>query len=76
MLAPQSGQIRLRIAEIKLIWALLTTANDAMLSLPSCGGSSPPNPQNLKHGPQGRFGEGAHWMEAAAHCFGFKRKSN
>src|SRR6202035_2645459 len=34
MLAPQSGQIRLRIAEIKLELVFVTTASEAIMSLP------------------------------------------
>jgi hypothetical protein len=33
MLAPQSGQIRLRSAEIKLMLLFLTTANEAIISV-------------------------------------------
>jgi len=38
MLAPQSGQTRLRIAEIKLELLFVTTASEAIKSLPACGG--------------------------------------
>jgi len=34
MPAPQSGQTRLRIAEIKLMSVFLTTANEAILFFP------------------------------------------
>jgi len=34
MLAPQSGQIRLRIAEIELELMFVTTANEAIMSPP------------------------------------------
>ena len=34
MPAPQSGQTRLRIAEIKVMLLFLTTANEAIMSLP------------------------------------------
>jgi hypothetical protein len=34
MLAPQSGQTRLRIAEIKLMLMFLATVNEAIMSLP------------------------------------------
>jgi hypothetical protein len=61
MLAPQSGQTRLRIADIKLMLAFLTTANEAIIFLPFCGGPSPPNAQNLKRGAGGAFGEDAQW---------------
>ena len=37
----------------------LTTANEAIMSLPSYGSSSPPNAQNLKRGAAGAFWEGA-----------------
>jgi hypothetical protein len=33
MLAPQSGQIRLRIAEMKLKLVFVTTASEAIMSL-------------------------------------------
>src|SRR5438105_6387293 len=60
MPAPQSGQTRLRIAEIKVMLAFLTTAKQAIMSLPFCGSSSPPNAQNLKRRVAGAFWEGAH----------------
>jgi hypothetical protein len=75
MLAPQSGQTRLRIAEIKLMSVFLTTADEAIMSLPFCGGSSPPNAQNLKRGAAGAFW-GAPLDGAAAPRFGFKSESN
>jgi hypothetical protein len=34
MLAPQSGQTRLRIAEIKLELVFVTTTSEAIMSLP------------------------------------------
>jgi len=34
MLAPQRGQTRLRIAEIKLMLMFLATVNEAIISLP------------------------------------------
>jgi len=56
MPAPQSGQTRLRIAEIKLLLVFLTTANEAIMPLPFfCGGLSPPNAENLKRGAAGAF---------------------
>jgi hypothetical protein len=76
MLAPQSGQTRLRIAEIKLMLLFLTTANEAIMSLPFCGGSSPPNAQNLKREAAGAFWGGRPVDRTAAPRFGFKRKSN
>jgi hypothetical protein len=48
MLAPQSGQTRLRIAEIKLKSVFVTTEIEAIMSLPVVGSSSPPNAQNRK----------------------------
>jgi hypothetical protein len=76
MLAPQSGQTRLRIAETKLMLVFLTTANEAIMSLPFCGASSPPNAQNLKRGAAGAFWGGRLWTGAAAPRFGFKSESN
>jgi len=44
---------------------------------PCCGGSSPPNAQNLSAGPQARFGESALGIgAAAAPRFGFISESN
>jgi len=73
MLAPQSGQTRLRIPEIKIELVFVAAAIEAIMSLPVCD-SSPPNARNLKRGAAGAFGR--HWIGAAAPCFGFKRESN
>jgi len=62
------------MVEIKLMLLFLTTANEAIMSLLFCGGSSPPNAQNLERGAAGAFG--GHWIGAAAPRFGFKLKSN
>jgi hypothetical protein len=48
MLSPQSGQTRLRIAEIKLMSVFPKTANAAIMSLPVVAVRSPPNAQNLR----------------------------
>ena len=56
MLAPQSGQIRLRIAEMKLEVVFVTTASEAIMFSLFGGGSSPPDAQNLKRGPQEPLG--------------------
>jgi hypothetical protein len=61
MLAPQSGQTRLHIAEIKLMLVFLTTANEAIMSLPFLrrfftAGMH----RTLGAEPQERIGEGAH----------------
>jgi hypothetical protein len=76
MLAPQSGQTRLRIAEIKLESVYVTTASEAIMSLPVVALLHRRCTEPLSAGPQPRFGEGARWIEAAASRFGFKRKSN
>jgi hypothetical protein len=49
------------MAEIKLEFVFVTTASEAIVSLPVVA-VSPPNAQNLSAGPQARFGEGAHWI--------------
>jgi hypothetical protein len=74
MLAPQSGQTRLRIAEIKPMLVFLTTANEAIISL-LCGDSSPPNAQNLMRGAGGAFWGGRRWTVPRPR-FGFKSESN
>jgi hypothetical protein len=76
MLAPQSGQTRLRIAEIKLESVFVTTASEAIMSLPVVALLHRRCTEPSSAGPQARFGEGARWIEAAASRFGFKRKSN
>jgi hypothetical protein len=55
MPAPQSGQTRLRIAEIKLVLVFLTTANEAIMSLPFLRRFFTANAQNLKRGAAGAF---------------------
>jgi hypothetical protein len=63
MLAPQSGQMRLRIAEIKLMLVFLTTANEAIMSLPFLRRFFTAECKNLKRGrAAGRFEEGASWI--------------
>ena len=59
MPAPQSGQTRLRIAEIKLVLVFLTTANEAIMSLPFLRRFFTADAQNLKRGAAGAFEEGA-----------------
>ncbi len=76
MLAPQSGQTKLRIAEIKLELLFLTTASEAIKISPCCGGLHRRMHTTLSSGPQARFGEGRPLDRAAAPRFGFKRKSN
>src|SRR6266581_4644608 len=76
MLAPLSGQTRLRIAEIKLMLVFLTTANEAIMSLPVAAVLHRRMHRTLSAGPQARFGEGARWTGAAAPRFGFKSESN
>jgi len=62
MLAPQSGQTRLRIAEIKLILRFLTTANKAIMPLPALVAPHHRMHRTLSAGPQTRFGQGARWI--------------
>jgi len=66
--------MRLRIAETKLELVFLTTAYEVIMSPLFCGGSSPPNAQNLKREAAGAFG--GHWIGAAASCFGYQPESN
>jgi len=53
MLAPQSGQTRLRIAEIKLVSMFLTTVYEAIMSLPVTIFHH--RMHNVKHGAAGVF---------------------
>jgi len=76
MLAPQSGQTRLRIAEIKIELVFETSASEAIMSLPAEAASDRRMYRTLSAGTQERFGEGAQWVRAAAPRFGFKLKSN
>ena len=76
MLASQSGQTKLRIAEVKLLLLFLTTANNAIMSLPVVAVLHHRMHRTLSAGPQARFGEGARWTGAAAPRFGFKSESN
>ena len=55
MLAPQSEQTRLRIAEIKLMLVSLATANEAIMSLPVAAVLHHRMAQNLKRGAAGAF---------------------
>jgi hypothetical protein len=55
MLAPQSGQTKLRIAEIKLELVFVTTASEAIMSLPAVGVLHRRMHRNLKHGAAGAF---------------------
>jgi hypothetical protein len=65
MLAPQSGQTRLRIAEIKLEFGFVTTASEAMMSLPTTTVLRRRKHRTLS-GAAGAFGESACWMGGAA----------
>jgi hypothetical protein len=56
MLAPQSGQTRLRIAEIKLELVFVTTASEAIMSLPVVAVLHRRMHRTLSAGPQARFG--------------------
>jgi len=56
MLAPQSGQTRLRISEIKLMLMFLATANEAIISLPVVAVLHRRMHRTLSAGPQERFG--------------------
>jgi len=76
MLAPQSGQTRLRIAEIKLMLVFLTTANEAIMSLPLLRRSFTAECTERNRGAAGAFWAGRLVDRAAAPRFGFKRKSN
>jgi hypothetical protein len=76
MPAPQRGQTRLRIAEIKLEFLFATTASEATMSLPAEAVSHRRMYRTLSAGTQECFGEGAQRVRAAAPRFGFKLKSN
>jgi hypothetical protein len=57
MLAPHSGQTRLRIAEIKLMLVFLTTANETMMALPFLAAILRRRMhRTLRVGPLARFG--------------------
>src|SRR5258706_14302990 len=73
MLAPHSGQTRLRIAEIKLELVFVTTASEAIKSLPAVAVLHRQMHRTLS-GAAGAFG--GHWIGAAATRFGCKRRSN
>jgi len=75
MLAPQRGQTRLRIAEIKL-GLVLITANEAIMYLPVGAVLHRRVHRTLSGGRQELFGQGARWLRVAASRFGFKRNSN
>jgi hypothetical protein len=55
MLAPQSGQTRLRIAEIKLMLLFPATANEAIMFLPVMAVLHRRIAQNLQRGAAGAF---------------------
>ena len=76
MPAPQSGQTRLRIAEIKVMLLFLTTANEAIVSLPVVVVLHHRMHRTLSAGPQERNWGGRALERSAAPRFGFKRKSN
>jgi hypothetical protein len=59
MLDPQSGQTRLRIAEIKLELAVVTTASEAIMSLPVVAVLHRRMHRTLSAGPQEPFADGA-----------------
>ena len=56
MLAPQSGQTRLRIAEIKLKLVFVTAANEAIISLSVVPVLNHRMHRTLSAAPQERFG--------------------
>jgi hypothetical protein len=74
MLAPQSGQTRLRIAEIKLELVFITTASEAIMSLLVVAVLHRRTHRTLSAGAAGAFG--GHWIGAATSRIGFKGKSN
>jgi hypothetical protein len=69
MLAPQSGQTRLRIAEMKLMLAFLTTVNEAIVSLPFFRRFFTAEYTNLKRWAAGAFWVGRSVERAAAPRF-------
>ena len=76
MLAPQSGQTWLRMAEIKLELVFVTTASEAIASLPVVAVLHRRMHRTLNAGPQARFGGGLPLDRGAAPRFGFKHESN
>ena len=58
------------------MFVFLTTANEAIMSLPVGAVLTAQCTKNLRRGPQARFGEGARWTGAAAPRFGFIPESN
>ena len=72
MLPPQNGQTRLRIAEIKLELVFVTTANEAIMSLPVAAIVDRRMHRTLSVGPRAGFGENTRWTGATAPRFGFK----
>jgi hypothetical protein len=77
MLAPQSGQTKLRIAEIKLELVFVTTANEAISVSPFFAVVLHRRMHRiLSEGSQARSREGAPGAGAAAPRVGFKCKSN
>jgi len=75
MLAPQSGQTRLRIAEIRLELLFVTTASEAIQSLPVVAVLYRRVHRTLS-GAASAFGDGCPLDRAAALCFGLKDESN
>lgn len=75
MLAPQRGQTRLRIAEIKVEVAFATTESEAIKSLPIAAILHRRMHRTVS-GAASAFGEEYSLDRAAAPCFGFKGKSN
>lgn len=73
MLAPQSGQTRLRIAEIKLVSMFLATVYEAIMSLPVVAIFTD-ECTTLSVGPQERFEAGAQWIRAAAPGVRYRHK--
>jgi hypothetical protein len=69
MLAPQSGQTRFRIAEMKLMLPFLTTVNEAMMSLPFLCRFSTAEYRNLKRWAASAFWVGRSVEKAAAPRF-------
>ena len=72
MLAPQSGQTKLRIAEIKLVFGFVTTAIEAIMCLLSAAFIEKQRISSA--GPVARFG-GSHWSKGAAPRFRCKHES-
>jgi hypothetical protein len=66
ILAPQSGQTKLRIAEIKLMLVLPTTANAAILSLTVVAVPRRMHRTLSAESRRSVFWEGTHWRRTAA----------